>query len=215
MTADELRDVAELKQRIRRILLVLRTMAVRVGARSSEESALHLHGRIGAIGRGLLAPVASGGMDLESLVLDELLLHAPGREQISVRGAGVRLSAKSAELMSLVLHELATNAVKFGALCGSQARVMIRWWINDRTEPRQLHFEWQETGVPLIAGAPHRVGFGCELVERLIASELHGEGRMIFSAEGVRCIINIPAAEALYPELRDNNNVNARADHHE
>jgi two-component system CheB/CheR fusion protein len=105
--------------------------------------------------------------------------------------------------------------VKFGALCGSHARVMISWWITDRTEPRQLHFEWQETGVALIAGAPPRVGFGCELVERLIASELHGEGKMIFSPEGVRCIIKIPAAEALHPELREKNTLDARADHHE
>jgi two-component sensor histidine kinase len=38
-------------------------------------------------------------------------------------------------------------------------------------------------------------GFGCELIERLIASELKGRGKMAVMPDGVRCRIEIPLRE--------------------
>jgi two-component system, chemotaxis family, CheB/CheR fusion protein len=194
MTYNEFHDAAELKQRIRRVLSVLRSMAAHMGAhcKDPEESVLHLSGRIGAIARALLAPVSYDGMDLESLVLDELLAHAAQRERCFISGSGVRLDAKSAELMSLVIHELATNSVKYGALSQSRAQITVIWALIECLGSRRLHFEWLEEGVRMIAGAPHTPGFGSELIERVIASELHGEGKMAFLPEGVRCTIEIP-----------------------
>ena len=45
--------------------------------------------------------------------------------------------------------------------------------------------------------ARKKPGFGSQVVKRLIASELHGEGNMLFLSEGVLCAIECPANEAL------------------
>jgi two-component system CheB/CheR fusion protein len=200
MEFSEFREVAALNQRIRRVLSVFRTVAAHMGAHggNSDESALHLSGRIGAIGRAVLAPDFDG-IDLESLVRDELLLHAATPEQYLIGGPEVRLTPKSAELMSLVIHELATNAVKYGALSQSPGKIRIIWGIAYYFGSRNLHFEWLESGVRMTAGEPIRPGFGSELVKRLIARELKGQGKMAFLADGVRCTIEIPLDEAASP----------------
>jgi two-component system CheB/CheR fusion protein len=79
MDFDEYRQVAELNQRIRRVLRVFRTVAAHmaVHSRSSDDYALHLSGRIAALGRVVLAPVFFDGIDLESLVRDELQAAHP------------------------------------------------------------------------------------------------------------------------------------------
>ena len=184
-------------QRIRRVLSVFRTLADYMGAhgQNSRESALHLSGRIGAIGRAVLAPTYVGGVDLESLVLDELLLHAARPEQVLISGTEVRLSPKAAELMSLAIHELATNAVKYGALCQSSAKISVAWEIVYLFGSRRLRFEWREAGVSIAADAPLTRGFGSELIEHVIARKLKGAGKLAFRADGVRCTIEIPLGE--------------------
>src|ERR1700677_3610261 len=101
---DQLADNRELRRRIRRVLSVFRSIATYMNAEAQDprESAMHLAGRVGAIGRAAEAPV-SGGMDLESLVLDELLAVGAHRLPVMVGGPAVRLNAKAAELMSLAI----------------------------------------------------------------------------------------------------------------
>jgi two-component sensor histidine kinase len=94
-----------------------------------------------------------------------------------------------------VIHELITNAIKFGALSESQFQLRVVWWITGPVNSR-LHFEWAEDRKA--AAEPRRKpGYGSHVVKHLIASELHGIGEMLFSATGVRCIIEIPSSEAL------------------
>ena len=191
-------DSAELKQRVRRLLSSVRSIAVHMAAQDQEslEAALHLVDRVGAIGRAALAPMLDG-MDLESLVLDELQVRRVRRAALVVSGPVVRLKAKSAELMTLIVHELATNAIKFGALSQSQTRLRVVWWLIDIPSPR-LHFEWAEDGVRMGSGSDRKPGFGSELVTRRIASVLNGKGAILFLREGMLCTIEIPADEALH-----------------
>jgi two-component system CheB/CheR fusion protein len=198
MDVSEFRQVSALNQRLRRVLSAFRIVAAHVSARgrSADESASHLAGRIGAIGRAMLAPAFIDGVDLESLVLDELRLHTARPEQFSISGADVRLAPEAADLMSLVIHELATNAVKYGALSQPPAKISVKWCIVHRFGRRLLQFEWLEAGVSIIGGAPPTPGFGSELIENLIARELKGEGKMTFFADGVGCAIRIPLADA-------------------
>jgi two-component sensor histidine kinase len=198
MTAKEVADTAELNHRIRRLLAVFRSIAVhmQIQDRDAEESAVHLADRVGAIGRVALTPIAVG-VDLESLVLDELLVHAH-RSGITVDGPEVRLNAKSAELVGLLLHELVTNSVKFGALSQLQTQLRVVWWFSGLEDSR-LHLEWGEDGVRMPLATGKKPGFGSQVVKRLIASELHGEGDMLFLREGVLCTVEFPTSEALLP----------------
>jgi len=186
------------EQRIRRVLSVFRTVAAHMATHSldSQDSALHLSGRIGAIGRAVLAPLFLDGIDLEAMLRDEFLLTAAPAEKITISGAEVRLAPKSAELMSLLIHELTTNAVKYGALSKPAAKIRVKWQFGNRGDSRILQFEWLENGVQLTAGAPAQPGFGTEVIERLIARELQGEGKMTILADGVRCTVEIPVSGA-------------------
>lgn len=197
----EVSKVTVLNQRMRRVLSVFRTVAAHMSRQGgpSGESALHLSGRIGALGRIVLAPVFADGVDLELLVLDEFLLHAARPEQFSVSGVEVRLTPNAAELMSLAIHELATNAVKYGALSQSRAKIRVAWDVETRLGVRNLRFEWLETAVRMTDETPLVPGFGSELVERVIARELKGEGKMLFLPDGVRCSIDIPLSDSATP----------------
>ena len=197
MTAKKPAESAELKRRIRRLLAAIRSMAadMHLHARDTHDSASHLADRLNALGRAAAAPVC-GGKDLEMLVLDELLAHGVDRTAALVDGPSVRLNAKSAELMTLVVHELATNAIKFGALSQPLTQLRVVWWFKGSAHPR-LHFEWAEKGVHMGAMQSRSPGFGSQVVKRLIARELHGDGRMVFLPGGVVCTIEIPSAEAL------------------
>jgi two-component system CheB/CheR fusion protein len=196
MTDTQSLDRAALQRRIVRMLSAFRVVATHMAnhRRSEDESALHLAGRIGAIGRAALADGC--GMDLESLVLDELAAHAVKQDQYVVRGMDVHLHDGVAQLMSLAIHELATNAIKYGALAQPDARLRVIWWYTGSSEAQRLHFEWSEEGMQLAAGSPRPVGFGSDVVQRLIARELHGMGELLFSDSGMRCVIEFPLSEA-------------------
>jgi two-component sensor histidine kinase len=183
-------------RRIHRLFALLRSVAFHMRTHDQDplQSALHLADRVSAIGRAALTPL-SGGTDLELLVLDELLAQGVRRAPISIRGPEVRLRPKSAEVLRLVLHELAANAVKFGALCQPQAELQVRWWFTGPANSK-LHIEWSEDGVRMEPAA-RRDGFGSRVVKHLIASELHGSGDMVFLTGGVLCIIEFPSSEAL------------------
>jgi two-component system CheB/CheR fusion protein len=189
---------ADHQRRLRRLLSKLRMISADMLAQDQDlpESVLHLGGRVRAIARTVEA-AATGGVDLELLLLDELWIYGAYRGPIAVGGPGVRLEGKSAEFMGLAIHELATNSIKFGALSQPQTRLRVVWWFADSLSSR-LHFEWIEDGVQMPAGSGRKVGFGSRLLTRVIASELRGDGQMLFMRDGMACIIEIPLGEALH-----------------
>src|SRR3982074_291853 len=101
MEFSEHREVAALNQRIRRVLSLSRAWGCHVGAtgQNSDKPALPLSGRSGATGRAVLAPIFFDGIDLESLVRDELLLHAADTQRSAIAGPGGRLTPKAARVM--------------------------------------------------------------------------------------------------------------------
>lgn len=71
------------------------------------------------------------------------------------------MSARVAQTVSLLVHELATNAVKHGALGAETGRISVSWSLGGG----QLRLDWRETGGPP-ARAPARIGFGSRLIHR-------------------------------------------------
>jgi two-component system CheB/CheR fusion protein len=188
--------LAELQHRVRNTLGVVRSIARRSAETSSsvEDYAFHLDGRLNAFARtqALVTRAPESGVDLEFLVVEELLgYNAREGEQVRVSGPVVRLQPKATETFALAIHELATNAIKYGALSKSSGRLEVLWRIDETADPRQLIFEWRETGGPPVA-APQRKGFGSELLERTLAFDLKGKTTLSFEPSGVRCVITIP-----------------------
>lgn len=203
------RLLTELQHRVRNVLFVIRSIARRTALTSEtrEDYAMHLDGRLGAIARAQAIAMRdpAAGVCLDELIAEELLAHAAREgEQLRLSGPLLRLRAKAAETISLALHELATNAVKFGALAGPDGRIAVTWRVEpeatDEAVP-SLRLEWTESGVPLATGGPladdrpRRRGFGTELIERTLAYELGAEAALEFGPGGIRCTIVLPLAE--------------------
>jgi two-component sensor histidine kinase len=187
---------AELQHRVRNTLAVVRAIARKTSetSTSAEASAMHLDARLSAFARVQAAVIRNPGVgvDLELLIAEEL--HAAGAaegEQVRpLAGPKVRLQPKAAETLALAVHELATNALKYGALSAGRGRVVVEWRIEPAVEPR-LVLEWTETGVGM-PERPMRRGFGAEMIERTLPYDLGGEASLHFEPCGVRCRIAVP-----------------------
>jgi PAS domain S-box-containing protein len=191
--------LAELQHRSRNLLAVVQSIArqtVRASG-SLEEFATDFEGRLRALSRvqGLLARVDHHAIDLRELVEIELAAHRndelePGK--VTIEGPSAMLPATSAQALALAVHELATNAVKYGALKQPSGRLDLAWHIEEGNgKERRVVLDWRETGVVMPEGGsrPTRKGFGRELIERALPYQLKAETRLEFGTDGVRCRI--------------------------
>jgi two-component sensor histidine kinase len=115
----------------------------------------------------------------------------PGNDRFRVRGPAVRLSPRMALDLAMALHELATNALKYGALSIPTGEVHLSRRV-DRAGPQpHLKLRWTEVGGPPVE-PPSRCGFGLRLIERSLAQDLGGEARVAFDPTGMVCTIDTP-----------------------
>ena len=119
-----------------------------------------------------------------SIVAEAVAPHHAGDGRLTARGPSVELEPKTAVALGLAMHELATNAVKYGALSGPTGQVEVRWTTDDGL----LRLTWRESGGPTVA-RPVRRGFGARLLEQGLAEELRGSVRLEFRPEGVVCAV--------------------------
>ena len=100
--------------------------------------------------------------------------------------------------MAMALHELATNAVKYGALSTLDGKVEVEWSCGP---DNQLTFRWAETGGPTVK-APRRRGFGTSAIVGMIRHQLDGKVRFAWRKEGLICEIRVPIRDlASVPEM--------------
>jgi PAS domain S-box-containing protein len=104
--------------------------------------------------------------------------------QVLIRGPEVWLTPGAALTLALVFHELATNAVKYGALSVDRGRVNLAW-IHDAAG-NGLEVTWAESRGPKVA-PPTRKGFGSRLISRALTGELQGQAEMAFDPDGLVC----------------------------
>lgn len=109
-----------------------------------------------------------------------------GGTRIEIAGPPIRLQPGGALTMALILHELATNALKYGALSCAEGRVRLFWGYD--ADSRTLDCQWIEAGGPPVV-APTRKGFGSRLIERSLRGELKGEATMDYHPDGLRCVL--------------------------
>jgi PAS domain S-box-containing protein len=150
-----------------------------------------IEGRLKALGNAhtLLAQSRWAGADLRKLVAEELAPHSRANEsRIETDGPGLMLQPDQAQAMALALHELATNAVKYGALSVATGRVRIEWGLQSGN---RLFVRWVETGGPRVK-PPERQGFGTRVMARMICDQLNGEVDFDWREEGIICDIATP-----------------------
>jgi two-component sensor histidine kinase len=103
----------------------------------------------------------------------------------------VALPPGAAQPLAMALHELATNAVKHGALSVSEGRVTVSWSVEGGPEG-VLRLCWTEAGGPPVRQPPARRGFGSRVLEGTLRGQLGGSVTMGWEADGLVCTMEIP-----------------------
>jgi two-component sensor histidine kinase/PAS domain-containing protein len=127
--------------------------------------------------------------DVVRSTLEPHLQTDAGRFRID--GPKVRVSSDAALALNMALHELATNAIKYGALSDQRGQIDIRWEL-DADRPGFVRLTWTESGGPPASTPTHR-GFGTRLLERAFAAT-DGEVQLNFLAEGLSCEMRFAGA---------------------
>ena len=115
------------------------------------------------------------------------------RDRLDLRGGPIQLGPKPALQLTLALHELATNALKYGAWSTGAGRVGLTWSVDANPEGDVFRFDWIERDGPRVT-PPTRRGFGSRLVERATAGEFGGRVELEFHRDGVRWRLQAPYA---------------------
>jgi PAS domain S-box-containing protein len=194
--AEEHQDMltAELDHRVKNVLARVAAVAMqtRQGSNSMDEFVQALNGRIQSMADAhtLLSQNRWHGVGLADLVHRQLAAYATNANT-TVGGPDITLTAAATQAVAMVLQELATNAVKYGALSTPRGRVSVSWERRPGADAAPLTIVWRELGGPATA-APTRMGYGTNLIRDLIPHELGGTVDLAFAPDGVYCTIEIP-----------------------
>jgi two-component sensor histidine kinase len=130
---------------------------------------------------------------LRELLTAKLEPYGGGKSsRFTLDGPNVQLTTQMTLALGLAFHELATNAVKHGALSVPSGRIEIGWKIDDGEQ--SLHLHWVETGGPRVE-KPSRRGMGTRVIESGLTHEFGCEVRIDFDPSGVQCSIELPLRE--------------------
>ncbi|WP_264046976.1 sensor histidine kinase [Methylobacterium flocculans] len=188
--------IDELNHRVKNTLATVQSIATQTlrNAATTEDARDALETRLLALSRAhdVLTRENWEGADLSDIIAQAIAPYDPqdgGRFRVG--GPDVRLLPRTALALAMALQELATNAVKYGALSSPAGHVEIAWTMGaDDPKPR-LNLRWSEKGGPTVV-MPKRRGFGSRLIERNLARDLDGKVEIAFVPQGVTCTVNAP-----------------------
>ncbi|MEI4473904.1 chemotaxis protein CheB [Frigidibacter sp. MR17.24] len=188
--------VGELNHRVKNLLAVIQSIAAqtRRGSTDLESFGRAFEQRLSALAAGLDTLTRSSwtGTDLAELIEMTAGALRPGEGRLSCTGEPVTLAPDAVLTLALALHELATNALKYGAWSCSGGKVAVDW---AREGEDLLRLRWRETGGPRPV-PPDARGFGSALLETGVAWDLDGNSSLEFADEGViyTLVFPVPAA---------------------
>ena len=187
--------VHEVDHRANNLMAVIQGLVSLSNAGSAAELKQVIEGRLHALAKAhkLMSETRWQGADLDRLVTEELTPFGLGSSpRITAEGEAVALSAAAAQGMALALHELATNAVKHGALSNGAGEVRVSWSREDEL----LKLCWDERGGPA-AGKPRRRGTGLKVLERAFDGGLGGRTIIDWGEAGLSCSLELPLETGL------------------
>ncbi len=181
----------ELSHRTKNLLAVVQAVT-RQTVRSSTSPAdfeRAMLGRVQALASAhdLLLKENWRGAEISEVIASQLQAFTEiDRQRIGIQGPEVLLRSSAAQDLSISIYELATNAVKYGALSVPGGRVSITWHIDSvPADTRILRMSWAESGGPVVE-TPRRRGFGVAVLGR-VDDRSGGRGPLLkFPAEGIR-----------------------------
>jgi two-component sensor histidine kinase/DNA-binding response OmpR family regulator len=185
----------EVDHRAKNALAIVQSIVRLTRADSIPTYVASVEGRITALSRAhtVLSHSRWQGADLTGLVEEELAPYRSERgDRITMTGPPVSLQPSSAQTLTLALHELATNAVKYGALSSAAGRLKVSWELKTST----LTLRWEESGGPR-ARKPAKLGFGTRIIVASIEGQLGGQAKFLWGESGLNCVLTIPRGEKI------------------
>ena len=182
----------EIEHRAKNALAVVQSVLRLTRAADLPAYVRAVEGRVSALSRAqsLLANDHSEGAELRTLLAGELAPFLAG-QRVELHGPPVLLPAVAAQPVAMAVHELATNAVKHGALSVPGGRLAVRWEVSAGPPPR-LQLRWAEAGGPAVAGPPPRRGFGSRVLDGTVRGQLGGTVALDWEATGLVCRLEVP-----------------------
>jgi PAS domain S-box-containing protein len=179
----------EVDHRAKNALAVAQALVALTKADTVDAFAEAIRGRIAALGRAhsLLSQSQWRGAPLDQLIRDELQPYAKDG-QLVLEGEPISCAAAAVQSLSLLFHELATNAVKHGALGRDKGTVTVTWTLGRDS----LTVRWTERGGPRVV-APKGEGFGSRLLREVSGRQLDAEMDFDWDSKGLAVEIRLPA----------------------
>src|SRR6476619_105035 len=190
--------VGELNHRVKNVLAIVQSLvqaSLRQGNnRPAQAMAQTLSERLRALHRAhdLLLEAQWSGASLKAMVERELEPYQrEGGPRILIKGPDVLLPPQCTSILAMTLHELATNAVKYGALSAPAGQLSVAW----RTaRGNRLLLTWEERGAGVVLKRSN--GFGMQLIDKGIRHNLGGDTKVDFRATGLYVELNVPLEPA-------------------
>jgi len=190
---------AELSHRVKNLFAVVQILAERSASKatSAAECIEAFRGRLQALNVAHTALIAGdwNWASLASLVETALEPYVGEGDRIRLDLQDLRLNPGFAVTLASGLNELATNAVKYGALASPAGRVTITARVEAGERGDELRLVWQEDGGPAV-DAPALAGFGTTMLSRAIEYQHEGKVELDWRKEGLICHVTLPLAKA-------------------
>jgi PAS domain S-box-containing protein len=186
----------ELNHRVKNTLAIVISI-VNQTLRSSpgpDEASKRIQSRLVALSNthNLLNETSWDGATLRDVLKSELKPYeVADKRRIVLEGGPVELGPRHAVALGLVVHELATNAVKYGALSTPDGRVEVTWDVSEGAEAPRLDLVWQERNGPAVR-RPEGGGFGSRLIERSVRGDLAGDVEVEWGEGGLAWRLSFP-----------------------
>jgi PAS domain S-box-containing protein len=180
----------EVDHRAKNALALVQALVSLTRAPTHEAFVEAVEGRVAALARAhsLLARNQWSGGNMRQIIREEVAAYV-AQGQVVYEGPDVLLAAKAVQPISLLLHELATNAVKYGALSVPEGRLHVSWSVHPTGE---MTLEWRELGGPPVS-LPKQKGFGSTLISTVTARQLNGSVNVTFDPAGIIAKVQLPA----------------------
>jgi PAS domain S-box-containing protein len=186
--------VNELNHRVKNTLATIQSIASQSLRNAGVDMAVRgaFEGRLMAIAatHNVLTDENWSAASLRQIIDGSVMPYRANPAQLTISGRDLMVSPKPAVVLALAFHELAINALKYGALSAPGGHVDIGWSVASGD---QLDIIWTEHGGPAVR-PPERRGFGSRIVELALPNELGGRVDVDYRPEGLRCRIHAPLA---------------------
>ena len=184
------RVLQESEHRVKNMLTVVAAIAQQTARVSPDLDSFSeaFSGRLQSLAKAHQLLVGRAVSDVALTALAEQVLGADV-SQGRARFGGPEILLEPGQLLglSMILHELYTNAVKYGALCGEDGEVALDWDI----EADEIAMRWIECG-PACEPEGTSSGFGQRMIALSVKSDLGGTIERDWRPEGLTVMLRFP-----------------------